>query len=226
MVLSELTACDSLGIDRCPKAASIAAMRQIPIVLATIVGATLFVALGVGQDQSNAPVEVFADLEGTWSGTFVGFDETGNELYRIAVRQRYQTLNDTMQKVIIYDKMPDGTVISSSGINTARRREDGSLDLRCSIDKSNGQRVAHQGRVVIGPDGDQQIVWYSSGPDRVETFREVVRREGSQLVYEINGMGRYGKTLILMHGRYTKQCDKGSAGKKEPLNDGNKDEAS
>ncbi len=199
-------------------------MRRISIVLATIIGATLFVALGVGQDQPNAPVEVFADLEGTWSGTFVGFDETGNELYRIAVRQRYQTLNDTMQKVIIYDKMPDGTVISSSGINTARRREDGSLDLRCSIDKSNGQRVAHQGRVVIGPDGDQQIVWYSSGPDRVEKFREVFRREGSQLVYEINGMGRYGKTLILMHGRYTKQRGEESGSKKEPLSDGNKNE--
>ncbi len=226
MVPAELTACDLFGIDRCPKAASIPAMRRLLIVLGIIVGATLFATLGVGQDQPSAPVVVFADLEGTWSGTFVGYDETGNELYRIAVRQRYQTLNDTMQKVIIYDKMPDGSVISGSGINTARRREDGSLDLRCTVDKSNGQRVAHQGRVVIGPDGDQQIVWYSSGPDRVETFREVVRREGSQMVYEINGMGRYGKTLILMHGRYTKQCDEESASEKEPLSDGNKDETS
>ncbi len=201
-------------------------MRRLSIVLGIIVGATLFAALGVGQDLSSAPVEVFADLEGTWTGTFVGYDETGNELYRIAVTQHYQTLNDTMQKVIIYDKMPDGTVISGSGINTARRREDGSLDLRCSIDKSNGQRVAHQGRIVIGPDGDQQIVWYSSGPDRVETFREVVRNEGSETVYEINGMGRYGKTLILMHGRYTKQRGEDSESEKEPLIDGNTDETS
>ncbi len=225
MVLAELTACDWLGIDRCPKAVSIPAMRRLSIVFGIIVGATLFATLGVGQDQSSAPVEVFADLEGTWSGTFVGYDETGNEFYRIAVKQQYQTINDTMQKVIIYDKMPDGTVISGSGINTARRREDGSLDLRCSIDKSNGQRVAHQGRVVIGPDGDRQIVWYSSGPDRVETFREVVRREGCQLVYEINGMGQYGKTKILMHGRYIKQRGEDSAREKEPLSDGNKDQA-
>ncbi|MCZ6656874.1 MAG: hypothetical protein O7C67_06220 [Gammaproteobacteria bacterium] len=202
-------------------------MRRLSIVLGIIVGATLFATLGVGQDQSSAPVEVFADLEGTWTGTFIGYDETGNELYRIAVTQRYQTLNDTMQKVIIYDKMADGRVISGSGINTARRREDGSLDLRCTIDKSNGQRVAHQGRVVIGPNGDQQIVWYSSGPDRVETFREVVRREGSQVIYEINGMGRYGETLILMHGRYIKQRGEDDpTTEKEPSNDGNTDETS
>ena len=226
MVVPELTAFESFGIDRCPKAASIPAMRRLSIVLGIIVGATLFATLGVVQDQSSAPVEVFADLEGTWSGTFVGYDQTGNELYRIAVKQRYQTLNDTMQKVIIYDTMPDGTVISGSGINTARRRADGSLDLRCSIDKSNGQRVAHTGRVVIGPDGDQQIVWYSSGPDRIETFREVVRREGDRLVYEINGMGRYGKTMILMHGRYIKQRGEDPESEKEPLSDGNKDETS
>ncbi|MEE9128713.1 MAG: hypothetical protein V3T84_01755 [Phycisphaerales bacterium] len=201
-------------------------MRRISIVLATIVGATLIAALGMGQDQASAPVEVFADLEGTWSGTFVGYDEAGNELYRIAVTQRYETINDTTQLVIIQDTMPDGTVITGRGENTAHRRADGSLGLHCMVTKSNGDRVAHQGRVIAGPKGDQQIVWYSSGPDRVETFREVVRREGSQLVYEINGMGRYGKTLILMHGRYTKQRGEDSASKKEPLSDGNKHETS
>ncbi len=225
MVLPELTACDSFGIDRCAKAASIRAMRRLSIVLGIIVGATLFATLGVGQDQASAPVEVFADLEGTWSGTFVGYDETGNELYRIAVKQRYQTINDTMQKVIIYDTMPDGTVITGRGENTAHRRADGSLDLRCMVTKSNGDRVAHRGRVIAGPKGDQQIVWYSSGPDRIETFREVVRREGSQLVYEINGMGRYGETMILMHGRYIKQRGEDPGSKKEPLSDGNKDQA-
>ncbi len=226
MVLAELTACDSLGIDRCPKAASIRAMRRMSIVLVTLVRTALFAALGVSHDQSCAPVEVFADLEGTWSGAFVGYDETGNELYRIAVTQHYETINDTTQSVIIQDTMPDGTVITGRGENTAHRRADGSLDLRCIVTKSNGDRVAHQGRIVIGPDGDQQIVWYSSGPDRVETFREAVRREGSELVYEINGMGRYGKTLILMHGRYTKQRGEDSASKKEPLSDVNKDETS
>ncbi len=201
-------------------------MRRLPIVLVTIVGATLFAALGTGQDQARAPVEAFADLEGTWSGTFVGYDKTGNELYRIAVTQRYETINDTTQSVIIQDTMPDGTVITGRGENIAHRRADGSLDLRCMVTKSNGDGVAHQGRVIAGPKGDQQIVWYSSGPDRVETFREVVRREGSQVVYEINGMGRYGKTLILMHGRYTKQRGEDSASDKEPLSDGNKDETS
>ncbi len=196
------------------------------IVLVTVVGTALFAALGVSHDRSRAPVAVFAELDGTWSGTFVGYDETGNELYRIAVTQRYETINDTTQLVIIQDTMPDGTVITGRGENTAHRRADGSLDLRCMVTKSNGDRVAHQGRVIAGPKGDQQIVWYSSGADRVETFREVVRREGSRLVYEINGMGRYGKTLILMHGRYTKRRGEDAASKKEPLSDGNKDQAS
>ncbi|MEE8155560.1 MAG: hypothetical protein V3T53_11465 [Phycisphaerales bacterium] len=201
-------------------------MRRLSIVFVTVVGAALFAALGVSHDRLRAPVAVFAELDGTWSGTFVGYDETGNELYRLAVTQRYQTINDTTQSVIIQDTMPDGTVITGRGENTAHRRADGSLDLRCMVTKSNGDRVAHQGRVVAGPNGEKQIVWYSRGPDRVETFREVVRHEGSQLVYEINGMGRYGKTLILMHGRYTKQGGEDSASKKEPLSDGNKDETS
>ncbi len=46
------------------------------------------------------------------------------------------------------------------------------------------------------------------------------------MVYEINGMGQYGKILILMHGRYIKQRGEESGSKKEPLSDGNKDETS
>lgn len=152
----------------------------------------------------GAPVEVFAELEGTWQGIFVGYDAAGRELYRIRVRQTYRTINDHEQVVEITDTMPDGTVITGHGTNSARRVAGGALSLRCVVEKSNGERVEHDGRVVRGPDGDEQIIWYSSKPGRVETFRERVHRDGDEMVYEINGMGRYGETLILMSGRYRK----------------------
>lgn len=155
--------------------------------------------------RSARPVEVFAALDGTWAGSFVGLDVEGRELYRIRVRQTYVTVSETTQKVTIEDAMPDGTVIRGEGENTAVRRPDGTLQLRCVVRKSNGETTAHEGRLVRGPDGDEQIVWHSRGPDRAETFRETVRREGADTVYEINGMGRYGTSLILMHGRYRRQ---------------------
>ncbi len=151
------------------------------------------------------PVQVFADLDGTWKGTFVGYDPTGKELYRIEVTHTYKTVSDTTQAVVIRDRMADGTVITGEGENVARRTPDGEFDLRCEVRKSNGEQISHRGRRILDPDGRVSIIWSSSGPDRVETFRESVHREGKETVYEINGMGRYGETLILMHGRYVKQ---------------------
>lgn len=151
------------------------------------------------------PVQVFAELEGTWKGTFVGYDQTGKELYRIEVTQTYKTISNTTQAVIIRDRMEDGTVIKGEGENVARRTPEGEFVLRCEVRKSNGEQVSHRGRRIVDPAGRVSIIWSSSGPDRVETFRESVHREGKETVYEINGMGRYGETLILMHGRYVKQ---------------------
>lgn len=166
----------------------------------------LFVPLAggpVGQPPvAPPPVSVFADLDGTWAGTFVSYDAAGNELGRITARHTYRTVSETEQAVQIVDVMPDGTEIRGTGTNEARRRPDGSLELRCLVDKSNGERVDHAGRLVRGPDGDRQIVWYTRRPGRVETFREVVRDDKGGRVYEINGMGRYGDTLVLMTGRY------------------------
>lgn len=167
---------------------------------ATIV---LLLATLVGADPSR-PVDVFAELDGTWTGTFVGYDAEGRELYRIGVRQTYETVSATTQSVRIEDRMPDGTVITGTGRNVAERRPEGGLALRCIVDKSNGDHVEHDGRLGRAVDGSPQIIWHSNRPDRVETFRESVRHEGDRIVYEINGMGRYGKTLVLMHGRYVK----------------------
>lgn len=151
------------------------------------------------------PVDVFKALDGHWKGNFVGYDTTGKELYRIRVEQRYRTIDANTQKVTIRDTMPDGKVITGEGENLARRREDGSLELRCVVRKSNGEQVEHQGRLVEGPDGDKQLVWYSETKDRIETFREAVRTEGTKQIYTIDGLGRYGGSLMLMHGRYTRQ---------------------
>jgi hypothetical protein len=153
---------------------------------------------------TSPPASVFAALDGTWTGMFVGFDQRGRELYRIEVSQTYQTVDETTQRVTTRDTMKDGTVVTGRGVNTARRGPDGTLVLSCDVEKSNGERAAHHGRLVRGPEGDEQIIWWSEGPDRSETFRECVRREGEQVVYSINGMGRYGETFILMHGRYHK----------------------
>ena len=175
--------------------------RWLPGLLwAALGGAALLPAAG----SAEAPVAVFAELDGRWAGTFAGYDESGLELYRIAVEQSYRTVDAHTQEVRIRDRMADGTVITGEGENRAPRRADGSLDLSCEVRKSNGERVVHRGRLIEGIDGHRHLVWYSRSPDRVETFREVVRDEGGAPVYEIQGMGRYGESLILMHGRYRK----------------------
>ena len=178
---------------------------------ATVAALTAFAAIcrpsvqsapPASKSTTAPPVSVFAELDGAWAGTFVGYDSKGHELYRITVRQTYETINDTTQTVRIEDRMPDGTIIRGEGVNTARRLDDGTLALSCSVNKSNGEHVEHSGRLVNGPDGDHQIIWYSDAPGRTETFRELVRKESGETIYEINGMGRYDQTMILMNGRY------------------------
>ncbi len=153
------------------------------------------------------PVSVFAALDGTWSGTFVSYDTAGRELARLTARHTYRTVSDTDQRVEIEDRLADGTIVTARGTNRAERAADGTLRLRCLLTKSNGERIDHAGRLVRGPDGEEQIIWYTDEPGRVETFREVVRHEQGEWFYEINGMGRYGNRLILMAGRYRKVAD-------------------
>lgn len=179
-----------------------------------IVCVMLLLVTGAGSFQKSAtppappaPITVFADLDGVWKGTFVGYDAAGKELYRIQVRQEYETVSDTLQKVRITDTMPDGIVITGEGENIARRRGDGTLELKCTVRKSNGELVEHDGRIVRGPEGSEQIIWHSRAADRVETFREYVYQHEKKTIYEINGMGRYDGTLMLMTGRYIKQTD-------------------
>lgn len=151
------------------------------------------------------PVAIFAALDGIWTGTFVGYDAAGKELYRIRSRQTYKTLDATTQSVELADTDANGATTKGTGRNVAKRLADGSLELRCSVDKSNGDHVEHAGRVVKGPDGDDEIVWSSQKTGRSETFRERVTGRGKEAVYEIDGMGRYGDALILMAGRYRRE---------------------
>lgn len=150
------------------------------------------------------PAAVFADLDGTWEGTFVGFDTAGRELYRIRVTQTYATVDESTQRVEVRDVMPDGTVVTGRGANTARRFPDGGLALACTVTKSNGERVEHRGRVIRGPGGEEEILWLTDRPGRRELFRERVVRQGDETLYLIDGTGLYGDTLILMAGRYRK----------------------
>ena len=147
-------------------------------------------------------MDVFKSLDGNWAGTFVGYDTTGKELYRIRVKQRYRTLNRTTQEVRLEDTMADGTVITGKGQNVATRTADGKLRLECRVSKSNGDTVVHQGRLARGPAGDKQIVWSAKTKDRTETFREWVVGSGGSRTYHIHGLGSYGGKLMLMAGRY------------------------
>lgn len=181
--------------------------------LGAVLAAGLWAAAGIGagaaaEEPAEPPVAVFADLDGTWEGTFVGWDASGRELYRLSVRQTYRTLDDHTQRVVIEDRMPDGSVVTGRGVNTAHRNPDGSLELRCRVTKSNGERVEHRGRLIQGPGGAEELIWHSGGAERWETFRERVRRQGDDEVYEIDGLGRYGEQLVLMAGRYYRVEDR------------------
>src|SRR5947208_2928500 len=51
--------------------------------------ASLLIALNAeAASQGLPPVHVFAQLEGTWQGSFVGYDEHGKELYRERVHKQ------------------------------------------------------------------------------------------------------------------------------------------
>jgi hypothetical protein len=163
------------------------------VLLATI----LFLPGAAFQDsKATRPVDVFKDLEGHWAGTFVGYDTTGKELYRIRVKQWYRTVNATTQEVRLEDTMADGTVVTGKGQNVATRTADGRLRLSCRVKKSNGDRVEHEGRLVRGPGGDRQIVWFT------KTFREWVVGNKADRTYHIHGLGNYDGQLMMMAGRY------------------------
>lgn len=148
------------------------------------------------------PVKVFADLDGSWTGTFVGYDATGRELYRIQVEHHYQTIDANVQRVRTRDQFADGQVITGEGENRAIRAANGELSLQCTVSKSNGEKVQHLGRLIAGPKGRQQLVWHSQHKDSIETFREWVTGTGADAIYHIQGMGKYGDSMILMAGEY------------------------
>ncbi len=151
---------------------------------------------------ADEPVAVFAGLDGDWVGSFVGWDASGKELYRIAVKQSYRRLDANTQEVVLADTDASGKTTKGRGKNLATRRADGSLELRCIVDKESGDHVEHVGRLVKGPDGDEELVWSVQSDGRSETFRERCLGTGTDARYEIDGMGRYGDSLVLMAGRY------------------------
>ena len=171
----------------------------------TFLGLVAFLWLGgrtAEPVRAGDPVDVFADLNGAWRGEFVGWDEEGREQYRIRVSHRYHKVDAHTQKLVGKDTLPDGTVIELDGENTARRLENGQLELRCVVRKSNGETVRHRGRLGKGPRGEELVFWYSLDEGKRETFREWVEGDGDQAVYRIQGTGRYGKATYVMAGDY------------------------
>lgn len=182
---------------------SLAALAALPLLLSaapTTPGAAALPATPPA--PLDEPVAVFAGLEGDWVGTFVGFDAAGKELYRIAVKQSYRRVDATTQEVVLADTDASGKTTKGKGRNVATRRADGTLELRCIVDKENGDHVEHEGRLVKGPDGDEELIWFVQREGRSETFRERCLGDGKDARYEIDGMGRYGDSLVLMAGRY------------------------
>jgi len=152
----------------------------------------------------TAPVDVFSDLDGEWRGEFAGYSVDGEELYRIQVEQRYETVDENTQRVEIRDTATDGTVVTGKGFNRAVEQADGSIELTCVVDKSNGDHVEHRGRILTSVSGDKVLVWFSDKTGRRETFHERVFESKGKTVYEIRGAGLYGTSLIFMHGHYRK----------------------
>jgi hypothetical protein len=174
--------------------------------LAAAVGLLVSLAppLAAGERPAQPPVAAFAALEGRWRGTFVGWDPSGVELYRIDVTQTFTTVDAHTQAVAIEDRMADGTVVRTTGVHRARRNARGEIELTCDLTRSNGDRVHLRARPVRGPLGTAELVWHGASGDRSETFREAVVHDGSSILYTIDGMGRYGDKLVLMAGRYRK----------------------
>ncbi|MEM7203933.1 MAG: hypothetical protein AAF628_26975 [Planctomycetota bacterium] len=174
---------------------------------ATVVGVVVALAGCRASDetQPERPIDVLAAWDGTWRGRFVSYDPQGNELSRIKVRQVYRTIDANTQEVTIRDQMPDGKVIEGRGRNVAELEPDGTIRLRCIVEKSDGSRVEHRGRIITGPGGGKQILWWSNEPGRVESFREWVWGSAQQARYSIHGLGQYGDQVLLMAGEYRRE---------------------
>ena len=181
---------------------------------AGVVGASTLEAEAAKLASNNPPVDVFADLNGRWQGEFVGYSAEGKELYRISVEQHYRTIDSTTQLVEIIDRDAEGRVTTGKGRNVATRRADGTLELTCRVEKSNGETVEHRGALVAAADGSQQLMWFSSTPSRREVFREHVHGSGAGAVYEIHGTGMYDGTLIVMHGAYRRVATRSKGSKR------------
>lgn len=168
----------------------------------------LIVVLSLSFSQTFAAtntVDVFSELNGTWKGTFIGYDLTGKELYRIDVIQTYKTIDEVTQSVQITDIYPSGEIVTGEGKNIAIKTLDGSLNLECEVKKSNGEYVKHKGRVVFDPNGKKHLIWYSNNQKRREMFYETVEDHIDGTYYTIKGIGIHKNNDIFMVGSYRKQ---------------------
>lgn len=155
----------------------------------------------------EALLGAFRPLDGKWRGRFhVYVDTRGQQAMPVEpadldpaawqqppfrrtatleVEQEYTSEDDAFQRVVIRDRLPDGTVAVSRGVN---KIQDGRL--WCVVRKPD-DLVIHPGELV-GPATPTSctIIWRRdrAEPKAIEFFREVV---GPQ-TYTIVGWGKYG----------------------------------
>ena len=172
-------------------------MKFISLRTSLILLSGLPVCLGLQGAGRGPTYEVFAPLDGEWSGEFFVRKPDGTLVSRLQVTQFYRKVSETLQSCEIRN-----TVDGKTTVDHAENVIDGKGRLSCRVTKAGGEVVEHQGRAE-----GNQIFWSSvrgadaKGGLRVESFRE--RVAGDE--YSIDGFGIYGdpvKGSLLFHGLY------------------------
>ncbi|MEM8782972.1 MAG: hypothetical protein AAGE65_08980 [Planctomycetota bacterium] len=136
---------------------------------------------------------------GRWAGEFVVYAADGAVLTRLRVEQHYRW-DGPIQRATFREVNERGEVVTAEAANY----QDAQGRLICTVEKSNGERSLHVGRM-----SDGYLFWSADRPGVTETFRERVEGEGSAAAYEIHGLGVYDGAAYLFHGRYERPDDGG-----------------
>ncbi|MEM6394523.1 MAG: hypothetical protein AAF797_17285 [Planctomycetota bacterium] len=150
-----------------------------------------------GESMSAENRAILDPWTGQWQGEFVVYAVDGSVLTRLQVRQRYWWDGD-IQRAEFHETNEKGEVVTAVAANY----EDDQGRLVCTVEKSNGERSLHFGKM-----SDGYLFWSADRPGVTETFRERVEGQGAGAAYAINGLGVYGGTPFLFYGWYTRPTE-------------------
>lgn len=140
---------------------------------------------------------VLDQFDGDWAGTFRVYTYDGTLVDSLVAEHRYHW-EGAVQHGTFTDRYPDGRVVRATARNYV---EDGVL--YCEVEKDNGERTVHRGRVQDGA-----VIWYRQTEEGLtESFRERVVPTPGGPEYQIDGFGVYpsedgGSAKLLFVGRY------------------------